>query len=196
MPKLVWRLKVVAELQPGVVRETEVARIERDEQADLADLGLRLVEMKQLTAALQAAIVPAQVAVVGELGRCCASCGRRLASKGHYPVTFRSLFGDVPVRVRRLLVCPCRGVGEAKRGLPEFPCKGLLAQASLNLSSNRIANWALAIAHSREGILHSFAARCNTRYRSFRALSSVGKCPRARTARRSFAFKASIAFVV
>ena len=35
-------------------------------------------------------------------------------SKGHYPVTFRSLFGDVPVRVRRLLVCPCQGPGEAK----------------------------------------------------------------------------------
>ena len=114
MPKLVWRLKVVAELQPGVVRETEVARIERDEQADLADLGLRLVEMKQLTAALQAAIVPAQVAVVGELGRCCSSCGRRLASKGHYPVTFRSLFGDVPVRVRRLLTCPCQKPGDVK----------------------------------------------------------------------------------
>jgi hypothetical protein len=65
--KLVWRLKVVAELRPGVVRETEVARIERDEQADLADLGLRLAEMKQLTAALQAEIVAAQVAVVGWL---------------------------------------------------------------------------------------------------------------------------------
>ena len=67
MTKLVWRLKVVAELRPGVVRETEVACIERDEQAELADLGLRLAEMKQLTAALQAEIVAAQVAVVGWL---------------------------------------------------------------------------------------------------------------------------------
>jgi hypothetical protein len=33
--------------------ETEVARIERDEQAGLADLGLRLAETKRLTAALQ-----------------------------------------------------------------------------------------------------------------------------------------------
>src|SRR5271165_7169623 len=89
--------------------ETEVARIERDEQAGMADLGLRLAETKQLTAALQAQIVPAQVAVVGEQCRSCVSCGRRLASKGHYPVTFRSLFGDVPVRVRRLLACPCQG---------------------------------------------------------------------------------------
>jgi hypothetical protein len=64
--------------------------------------------------------VPAQVAVVGERRCSCVSCGRRLASKGHYPVTFRALFGDVPVRVRRLLACPCpcpcpcQGQGGAK----------------------------------------------------------------------------------
>jgi hypothetical protein len=112
--KLVWRVKLMAELRPGVMTETEVARIERDDQAGLADLGLRLAETKRLTAALQAEIVPAQVAAVGEQRRCCSSCGRRLASKGHYPVTFRSLFGDVPVRVRRLLVCPCQGPFEVK----------------------------------------------------------------------------------
>jgi hypothetical protein len=67
-----------------------------------------------LTAALQAEIVPAQVAAVGEQRRCCLSCGRRLASKGYYPVTFRSLFGDVPVRVRRLLVCPCQEAVEVQ----------------------------------------------------------------------------------
>jgi hypothetical protein len=105
--KLVWRVKLVAELRPGVMTETEVARIERGEQAGLADLGLRLAETKRLTAALQAEIVSAQVAAVGGQCRCCSSCGRRLSSKGHYHVTFRSLFGDVPVRVRRLLVCPC-----------------------------------------------------------------------------------------
>ena len=114
MPKLVWRVKLMAELRPGVTTETEVARIERDEHAGLADLGLRLAETKQLTAAVQAEIVPAQVAVVGERGRSCASCGHKLASKGHYPVTFRSLFGDVPVRVRRRLVCPCQGQSEVK----------------------------------------------------------------------------------
>jgi hypothetical protein len=44
VPNLVWRVKLVAELRPGVMTETEVARIERDEQAGLADLGLRLAE--------------------------------------------------------------------------------------------------------------------------------------------------------
>ena len=109
-----WRVKLVAELRPGVSTETEVARIERDDRVGLADLALRLAETKRLTAALQAEIVPAQVAAVGEQRRCCSSCGRRLASKGRYPVSFRSLFGDVPVRVRRLLACPCQEAVEAK----------------------------------------------------------------------------------
>src|SRR4051794_16455693 len=70
------------------------------------------------------------------------------------------------------------------------------AQAARKRSSNRIANCALAIAHSRGGILHSFSARFKTRKRSLRALSSLGKWPRVLTARRSLAFRASIAFVV
>src|SRR3712207_9320996 len=59
-------------------------------------------------------MVSAQLAVVGERRCGCATCGRPLASKGHYRATFRSLFGDVPVRVRRLLACPCHGPGEPK----------------------------------------------------------------------------------
>jgi hypothetical protein len=107
--KLVWRVTLVAELRPGVMTKTEVARTKRDEQACVAGLGLRLAETKQLTAALQDQIAPAQVAVAGECRRRCSSCGHKLASKGPSPVTFRLLFGDVPVRVRRLLVCPCQG---------------------------------------------------------------------------------------
>jgi hypothetical protein len=114
VPKLVWRVKLVAELEPGLTTEVEVARLERDAQAGLADLGLRLAEAKQLTAALQAEMVPTQVTVVGERRRSCDACGGVLASKGHYGATFRSLFGDVPVRVRRLLACPCQDSGEAK----------------------------------------------------------------------------------
>ena len=66
MPKLVWRVKLVAELEPGVTTETEVAYLERGEEAGLADLGLRLDEAKQLTAALQAQMVSVQVAAVSE----------------------------------------------------------------------------------------------------------------------------------
>jgi hypothetical protein len=111
---MVWRVKLVAELEPGLTTEVEIARLERDEQAGLADLGLRLAEAKQLTAALQAQMVPAQVIRVGELGRSCVVCGGALAGKGHYGATFRSVFGDVPVRVRRLLGCPCQRSAGAK----------------------------------------------------------------------------------
>jgi hypothetical protein len=45
-------VKLVAELEPGVTTEVEVARLERDAQPGLADLGFRLAEVKQLTAAL------------------------------------------------------------------------------------------------------------------------------------------------
>ena len=114
MPKLVWRVKLVAELEPGVATETEVARIERGEEAGPAELGLRLEEAKRLTATLQAEIVTAQVATVGERRRWCAACRQPLACKGHYRATFRSLFGAVPVRVGRWLVCPCQGPGEPK----------------------------------------------------------------------------------
>ena len=59
-------------------------------------------------------MVPTQGAVVGERRRSCEGCGGVLASKGHDSVTFGSLFGDVPVRVRRLLACPCQDSGDAK----------------------------------------------------------------------------------
>lgn len=114
MAKLRWRVKLVAEAEPGVTTETELACIERDEQASLAELGLRLDEAKQLTAALQAEIVPAQMTALSEHARACMACGRRLAAKGHYGARFRSLFGDVPVQVRRWFVCPCQGESEAK----------------------------------------------------------------------------------
>jgi hypothetical protein len=112
--KMVWRVKLVAELEPGSTTEVEVACLERDGQAGLANLGLRLAEAKQLTAALQAEMLPAQVTIAGEYRCTCTACGRRLASKRHYTATFRSLFGDVPVRIRRLLACPCQGAGETK----------------------------------------------------------------------------------
>jgi hypothetical protein len=59
-------------------------------------------------------MVPAQVTMLGERRRSCMACGCVRASKGHYTATFRSLFGDVPLRVRCLLACPCQGSGATK----------------------------------------------------------------------------------
>lgn len=57
---------MVAELRRGAETEVEIARIECGTGAGLAELGLRPDEAKRLTAALQAQLVPAQVAASGE----------------------------------------------------------------------------------------------------------------------------------
>jgi hypothetical protein len=112
--KLAWRVKLVAERHPGVTTETELARIGRDERAGLAELGLRLAEAKRLTAALQAQIVPAQVAAVGACPRGVqAQAVRQGALPGTVPLLVRRLAG-VGATVVRLPV-PGRGRGEERR---------------------------------------------------------------------------------
>jgi hypothetical protein len=107
VPKMVWRVKLVAELEAGLTTEVEIARLERDERAGLANLGLRLAEAKQFTAALQAEMVPAQATIVGERRRSCMACGCVLASKGHYTATARyaalAPFGKVAALLSELL---------------------------------------------------------------------------------------------
>jgi hypothetical protein len=71
-------VKLVAELGPGIVSETEVARIEHDDFAVAEMVGLTLDEGKRLAA--QAEIVRAQVAAMGERFRWCEHC------------TFRAVF--------------------------------------------------------------------------------------------------------
>src|SRR5215211_7046909 len=78
----------------------------------------------------------------------------------------------------------------------EFCVWDRVDQVMAKRSSKRMANCALAAVHSRAGILHCLAARFKTRNSSFSTASSVGKWPRARTARRSFECSASMALVV
>jgi hypothetical protein len=85
-----------------------VARVERDDFAVSETLGLTLDEGKRLMATTQAEIVCAQVSTMGKRFRWCEHCGAKLLSKGYYPATFRSVFGDVGVRIRRLRACACR----------------------------------------------------------------------------------------
>ena len=79
-------------------------RTERQE-----DLGLSIAEGKALMAAVQRQVVDAQVASWTELHRCCAACGARRRSKGSYPVTFMTLYGDVRLSSPRLHRCSCQG---------------------------------------------------------------------------------------
>jgi hypothetical protein len=52
-------VKLAAELQAAATKRVQVGRLERNERASVADLGLRLGETKQIIAAFQAEMVPA-----------------------------------------------------------------------------------------------------------------------------------------
>ena len=72
------------------------------------DLGLSIAEGKATLAAIQRRTVNAQAAVWTERHRRCQACGERRRSKGSYPVTFMTLYGDVELSSPRLLRCPCQ----------------------------------------------------------------------------------------
>ncbi|MBA1159278.1 ISKra4 family transposase [Microvirga mediterraneensis] len=95
-------LQIVAD--DGNIRTTE-------EVADLTkvtegaeDLGLSLAESKALLAAAQQRIVEAQVNGWLATHRHCKVTGRKLRCKGSYPITFRTLFGDVQLKSPRFYV--------------------------------------------------------------------------------------------
>jgi hypothetical protein len=69
------------------------------ERAD--DLGLSLAESKTLLAAAQQRVVAAQVNGWLANHRQCEISGRRLRCKGSYPMSFRTLFGDVQLKSPR-----------------------------------------------------------------------------------------------
>jgi hypothetical protein len=83
MQKLVWRLKLEADLGGGAVTEVEIGRIEREAWATPEALGLSLAEVKRLSAALQTEMVQAQAAIMGVRFRCCGHCESDLSSKGY-----------------------------------------------------------------------------------------------------------------
>ena len=106
MQKLVWRVMLIAYFgDEAAATEDEVARIE-DDFAVPETLGLSLAEEKRLTAAIQTAMVRAQAATMGERFRCVRIADRPCPAKDTDPSTFRSLFGDVPLRVRPVRELP------------------------------------------------------------------------------------------
>jgi hypothetical protein len=106
-----WKVTLVAEVESGQSIEHEIAAVDRDERITPATLGLSIAEGKAVLAAIQTQLVGDQVKRHGEVARHCLWCGRSQSSKGHYRSTFRSVFGNVPMRVRRFHACPCRTDG-------------------------------------------------------------------------------------
>src|ERR1035437_7775418 len=133
---LKWKLRLTAELAPGEGVEYDVTSWERAEEVTLGSLGLGLAEGKAILAEIQAHMVAAQIEGHGEARRCCGRCGRRVPNNGHYRSTFRSVFGNVPVRVRRVKACP--GCGQ-KPAAPLFTRKSSTAPGLRYLTSQLAA---------------------------------------------------------
>ena len=123
-----WTVTLVAETEPGHVREHPLGQIEREDTITPASLGLSLAEGKTIVAALQTAIVTAQVERHGQALRPCpplrppAGDERLLhldLSLGLWPgADARAPASPLPVRedgavlVRR---CCRRGTGRSRR---------------------------------------------------------------------------------
>ena len=110
----VWQVKLVTELEPGAVSETQLAYIERDGFAAPEAFGLILEEGMQLTAVTQARVYTDVSNTGGRSQRCEHWDGKPL-STGCYYTLYRSVPGYVNVKGRRLWagVC-CAGAGEAR----------------------------------------------------------------------------------
>src|SRR3977135_1366977 len=108
-----WTVTLVAETEPGHVTEHPLAHVEREDTITPSSLGLSIAEGKTIVAAIQTAMVTAQVERHGEALRPCPHCAHPRTTKGYYTSIFRSVFGQVPMRVRRLRPCPCEATDRA-----------------------------------------------------------------------------------
>ena len=177
-----WTVTLVAETEPGIVRTHELGQIEREDTITPASLGLSIAEGKTMVAAIQTAIVTAQVKRHGESLRPCPHCAGPRTTKGYYTSIFRSVFGQVPMRVRRLRPCPCEATSQASasvlqaRQWPSAPeLLYLMAPHSIE-PPHQLANARLD--HNSDGReRHGLSRR--------RAIVSIPKCgrPRARQIR-------------
>ena len=93
--------------QSGTVSEVSLARIRRTGDEEVAMLGLGLAEGKQVVARLQREIVLRQFEATTRRARDCAQCGEAQSIKDYHGARFRSLFGDIDLRVPRHVKCGC-----------------------------------------------------------------------------------------
>jgi hypothetical protein len=91
----------------GQITNVPLAQMTRPDVSELATLGLSLSESKQLLAQLQREIVTRQFEATTHQRRHCGQCGTKRAIKDFHGARFRSLFGDVELRVPRLRKCQC-----------------------------------------------------------------------------------------
>jgi len=95
-------MRPIAEGVCGKTTEAEIATIEREDLLSPATTGLTIAEGKTILESLQRRIVAAQVEHHGVSMEACLRCGAALRTKGHYNSMQRTVYGNVPMRVRRL----------------------------------------------------------------------------------------------
>ncbi len=115
-----WTLKLIREFDSGETKVHEVASWERA-QAFIkpASLGTSIEESKQIAASIQAQMVSDQVDRHNKALTVCRFCGQRVRTKGYYQSIFKSVFGKVPMRVRR--VWGCESCGAENRTFSSLP---------------------------------------------------------------------------
>jgi hypothetical protein len=107
-----WTLRLVGTGIDGQSRSFEVMALSRpDGLGDIANLGLTLVEAKQLLAHVQQEVVAAQTRHQAMFRPDCQSCSGRCHVKDWRPHRIATLFGEVRVKLPRFVCAGC-GCGE------------------------------------------------------------------------------------
>jgi hypothetical protein len=110
--RMEWTLRLIGTGVDGQSRNYEVMAIRRpDGLADIANLGLTLVEAKLLLAQVQRQVVAEQANTHAMFRPDCRSCGATYHVKDWQPHRIATLFGEVRVRLPRLVCAGC-GCGE------------------------------------------------------------------------------------
>ena len=102
-----WTVTLVAETEPGHVTEYPLAQVEREDTITPASLGLSIAEGKTIVAAIQTAMGDSAGQAARRVPPTVPHCAGPRMTKGYYTSIFRSVYGQVPMRVRRLRPCPC-----------------------------------------------------------------------------------------
>ena len=99
----------------GVCQSFALGTTDMNATPSIAALGLSLADGKAFLAQLQTQVVAAQIAAINARRKACPECKSPRRMKDYHQVNFRSLFGNVRVRVPRFepLICQCHSTADA-----------------------------------------------------------------------------------
>lgn len=104
-----FELIMIVHQDNGAQTTISLGEIERDPAMTMATLGLSLGDGKLLTARIQRAMVAEQFAAGAKARGICTHCGAGRPVKDYHGARFRSLYGDIDLRVPRWRPCGCPG---------------------------------------------------------------------------------------